>query len=107
MAEDKIIVDCAGERVHGVQDYALIGNLRTAAIVSITGSIESMCMPYFDSPSVFARVVDADKGTLSRNGLNELIATRWPFLDQAYLVIPDQAGVCPQFQPARHQVPVR
>jgi GH15 family glucan-1,4-alpha-glucosidase len=62
MAEEKVLLDCVGERIAGVQDYALIGNLRTAALVSKTGSIESMCVPYFDSPSVFARVVDADKG---------------------------------------------
>ncbi|KAL7422744.1 hypothetical protein Q5752_002036 [Cryptotrichosporon argae] len=54
--------DVAQHPVHGIQDHALIGNLRTAALVSIDGSIESMCMPYFDSPSVFARIVDADKG---------------------------------------------
>ena len=64
-AEEQVMVDCVGERVSGVQDYALIGNLRTAALVSKTGSIESMCVPYFDSPSVFARVVDADKGESS------------------------------------------
>lgn len=58
----EVLVDCAGVKVHGVQDYALIGNLRTAALVSQDGSIESMCIPYFDSPSVFARIVDCDKG---------------------------------------------
>lgn len=30
--------------------------------MSIDGSIESYCLPYFDSPSVFARIVDANKG---------------------------------------------
>ncbi|GMK53908.1 hypothetical protein CspeluHIS016_0104940 [Cutaneotrichosporon spelunceum] len=54
--------DSAGRRISAIADYALIGNLRTAACVSIDGSIESMCMPYFDSPSVFARIVDANKG---------------------------------------------
>jgi GH15 family glucan-1,4-alpha-glucosidase len=48
--------------IRGIQDHALIGNLRTAALVSVDGTIESMCIPYFDSPSVFARIVDADKG---------------------------------------------
>lgn len=54
--------DAAGVPIRGIQDYALIGNLRTAACVSVDGSIESMCIPYFDSPSVFARIVDANKG---------------------------------------------
>jgi GH15 family glucan-1,4-alpha-glucosidase len=48
--------------IRGIQDHALIGNLRTAALVSVDGTIESMCIPYFDSPSVFARILDSDKG---------------------------------------------
>ncbi|KAI0321665.1 glycoside hydrolase family 15 protein [Amylostereum chailletii] len=45
-----------------ISDHGLIGNLRTAALVSIDGSIESYCVPHFDSPSVFARILDKDKG---------------------------------------------
>ena len=55
-------VDVKGHRIRGIQDHALIGNLRTAAVISLDASIQSMCIPYFDSPSVFARIVDADKG---------------------------------------------
>ncbi|CAE7222876.1 unnamed protein product [Rhizoctonia solani] len=45
-----------------IQDHALIGNMRTAAMISIDGSVESYCVPNFDSPSVFARILDKDKG---------------------------------------------
>ncbi|KII88097.1 glycoside hydrolase family 15 protein [Plicaturopsis crispa FD-325 SS-3] len=45
-----------------IADHGLIGNLRTAALVSIDGSVESYCVPNFDSPSIFARILDKDKG---------------------------------------------
>ncbi|KAF9448768.1 glycoside hydrolase family 15 protein [Macrolepiota fuliginosa MF-IS2] len=45
-----------------IADHGLIGNLRTAAFVSLDGSVESYCVPNFDSPSVFARILDKDKG---------------------------------------------
>ncbi|KDQ51558.1 glycoside hydrolase family 15 protein [Jaapia argillacea MUCL 33604] len=45
-----------------IADHALIGNLRTAALISLDGSIESYCIPNFDSPSIFARILDKDKG---------------------------------------------
>ncbi|KAG7088984.1 hypothetical protein E1B28_012930 [Marasmius oreades] len=45
-----------------ISNHGLIGNLHTAAMVSIDGSIESYCVPNFDSPSIFARILDKDKG---------------------------------------------
>ncbi|KZV94567.1 glycoside hydrolase family 15 protein [Exidia glandulosa HHB12029] len=51
-----------GRGYMNIHDHALIGNLRTAALISMDGSVESYCVPYFDSPSVFARILDKDKG---------------------------------------------
>jgi alpha,alpha-trehalase len=43
-------------------NYGVIGNCRTAALVSDKGSIDWCCMPYFDSPSIFAKLLDNEKG---------------------------------------------
>jgi alpha,alpha-trehalase len=43
-------------------NYGVIGNGRSAALVSEKGSIDWCCMPDFDSPSVFSKILDEEKG---------------------------------------------
>jgi GH15 family glucan-1,4-alpha-glucosidase len=50
------------ERYPRISDHGLIGDLQTAALVSTDGNIDWFCTPRFDSPSVFASLLDADKG---------------------------------------------
>lgn len=45
-----------------IGEYGIIGNLRTVALVAVDGSVDWFCYPHLDSPSVFAAILDADKG---------------------------------------------
>jgi GH15 family glucan-1,4-alpha-glucosidase len=88
-----------------IEDYGLIGNMRTAALVSLKGSIDWYCYPHFDSPSVFAAILDDDKGGRFRiSALSDDVRHRqlyWP--DTNVLITrfltPDGVGEIEDFMP--------
>ena len=49
------------ENAKRIEDYAMVGDLHTAAMVSADGSIDWLCFPRFDSAACFAALVDDDR----------------------------------------------
>jgi GH15 family glucan-1,4-alpha-glucosidase len=50
------------DRYPAIADHGLIGDLQTSALVSTDGTVDWFCCPRFDSPSVFASLLDVQRG---------------------------------------------
>src|SRR5690242_19253001 len=76
------------DRYPNISDHGLIGDLQTAALVTTDGSIDWFCCPRFDSPSVFASLLDADKGGYFRIGpaTDQYVSRQLYFPDTAMLI---------------------
>jgi GH15 family glucan-1,4-alpha-glucosidase len=67
--------------VTSIGDYGLIGDTRTAALVSARGSIDWMCFPRFDSPPLFGRLVGGDRAGAFELEVEQTRDTRRRYLD--------------------------
>jgi GH15 family glucan-1,4-alpha-glucosidase len=51
-----------GGKQRDIEDYGIVGNLETCALVSVGGSVDWLCLPFLESPSLFAALLDEEKG---------------------------------------------
>ncbi len=93
------------DRYPPIADHGLIGDLQTAALVNTDGAIDWYCCPRFDSPSVFAALLDHDRGGYFRiaPASEEYVAKQLYFPDSAILITrfmtPDGVGEVIDFMP--------
>jgi GH15 family glucan-1,4-alpha-glucosidase len=76
------------ERYPEISDHGLIGDLQTSALVSTDGTVDWFCCPRFDSPSVFASLLDAERGGYFRIApdTNDYVSRQLYFPDTAMLI---------------------
>jgi GH15 family glucan-1,4-alpha-glucosidase len=93
------------DRYPNIGDHGLIGDLQTAALVTTDGCVDWFCAPRFDSPSVFASLLDADKGGFCRIApdRDDYVSKQLYLPDTAILVTrfmtPDGVGEVHDFMP--------
>jgi GH15 family glucan-1,4-alpha-glucosidase len=94
-----------------IGDHGLIGDLQTAALVTTDGTIDFFCCPRFDSPSVFALLLDADGGGYFRLApdRDDFVTRQLYFPDTAMLITrfmtPEGVGEVLDFMPVIEGLP--
>lgn len=68
-------------------DYGIIGNCRSAALISKTGSIDWCCLPQFDSPSVFGKLLDKNIGGTFSFSVNNNYEITQHYLDNTVILV--------------------
>ena len=70
-----------------IADHGLIGDLQTAALVTTDGTVDWFCCPRFDSPSVFASLLDERKGGhFALHAVDDCVTKQMYLPDTAVLV---------------------
>jgi pentatricopeptide repeat protein len=93
------------DRYPNISDHGLIGDLQTAALVTTDGVVDFFCCPRFDSPSVFASLLDADGGGYFRiaPATDNYVSKQLYFPNTAMLITrfmtPDGVGEVLDFMP--------
>ena len=88
-----------------IAEHGLIGDLQTAALVTTDGSVDWFCCPRFDSPSVFASLLDRERGGYFRIAPEggDYVTRQLYFPDTAILITrfmtPDGVGEVIDFMP--------
>ena len=88
-----------------IAEHGVIGDLHSVALVGTDGTIDWFCCPRFDSPSVFASILDAEKGGFYRIApVNDGHSTRQLYFPDTNVLItrfltPDGVGEVHDFMP--------
>ena len=66
-------------------NYGIIGNSASGALISKDGSIDWLCLPHFASPSVFAKILDSNAGSLGI-GMQEDVSIKQSYIESTNIL---------------------
>jgi GH15 family glucan-1,4-alpha-glucosidase len=94
-----------------IADYGVIGDMHSAALIAADGSIDWACLPYFDSPAVFLRLLDRHKGGYCAIRVADLVGTSRRYLEgtnilQTTFMAGSGSLIVIDFMPLRPTAPV-
>jgi GH15 family glucan-1,4-alpha-glucosidase len=102
------VLTAAKARYLPIEDYAMVGDLYSVALVGKNGSIDWCCLPDFDSPSVFGALLDAAKGGYFRLAPTEQddVTTKQMYFPESNILITrflchDGVGEITDFMPVK------
>src|SRR4051812_46636677 len=111
MAPGRCAVMVGGMDAAPIENHGIIGDLQTAALVAEDGAIDWFCAPRFDSPSVFAALLDPERGGLCRfRPERDDFVTRQLYLPGTAILItrfmtPEGVGEVLDFMPVTGETP--
>src|SRR6266481_6078169 len=92
-----------------IESYGVIGDMHSVALVGINGSIDWCCLPKFDSPSIFAAILDHKKGGFFKiSATHEDVQYRQMYLPETNVLVtrflsPAGVGEIVDFKPLPHR----
>ncbi len=91
-----------------IENYGVIGDLNTVALVGMDGSVDWCCLPRFDSPSIFAAILDDQKGGRFQIAATELGTQKQLYFPDTNVLItrffnPDGVGEVVDFMPVTEE----
>jgi len=90
-----------------IEHHGVIGDLHTVALVALDGTIDWLCLPHFDSPSVFGALLDSSRGGMFRiTAASPEVRRRQMYLPDSNVLVtrfltPEGVGEVVDFMPIR------